>query len=87
MSGECDNCSEHTLDCICRENKGTQMEWISIKERYPETSDIVLVSDGEEVAPMRYFGQYKGSDDWSSYFHNVLDVTHWMPLPEPPQHD
>ncbi len=58
------------------------MEWISVKERLPETSQKVLVTDGEDLDIMRYFGEYKGSPDWD---HGTLDVTHWMPIPAPPE--
>ena len=63
-------------------------EWISVNDRLPENSDSVLV-----------FGKYicGGSIDmawcnsvtktfYSEEESHLLDnVTHWMPLPEPPK--
>jgi hypothetical protein len=51
-------------------------KWISVKDRLPEKYVGVLV--------------YNGSihEDFicsSGYFYDTLDVTHWMPLPEPPK--
>jgi len=33
---------------------------------------------------MIYFGAYKGSHDWGSYNCNIINVTHWMPIPTLP---
>ena len=66
-------------------------EWISVEDRLPdeseyrdtETSDLIplLVCVGGTEYPFRamYDGKHWG-DGWS-----VINVTHWMPLPEPPQ--
>jgi len=40
MSGECDKCGEHTLECGCKIKK---MEWIYAKDRLPEDKDMVLI--------------------------------------------
>ena len=51
-------------------------EWISVKERLPKTG-TVLVTDGKIVitAPS------------SSVTKDGLAITHWMPLPKPPEED
>lgn len=51
-------------------------EWISVKERLPKTG-TVLVTDGKIVitAPS------------SSVTKDGLAITHWMPLPEPPEEE
>ena len=51
-----------------------QPVWISVKERLPKTG-TVLVTDGKIVitAPS------------SSVTKDGLAITHWMPLPEPPE--
>ena len=95
MSGECDNCGEHTLDCRCDVN-----EWVSVEDRLPEKDDEVLVynpKDGitlGEFDPDEVKGYYEkdgsyfitnsGWDvhyDWAPY----ISPTHWMPLPFPPK--
>lgn len=60
-------------------------EWISVKDRLPESDGHYLCTDGNEIQIMAYFGEYKGSYDWSSYMSNTIDVTHWMPLPKAPE--
>jgi Protein of unknown function (DUF551) len=63
-------------------------EWISVKDRLPETGDDVLVwlDHGCELAS--YLIPY----GWQSEFINWLEwaacrvnITHWMPLPEAPK--
>jgi hypothetical protein len=58
------------------------MEWISVKDRLPEIGETVIVHGG--IA-------YRIEDEWISQtgFANgrpiMWPVTHWMPMPEPPQ--
>ena len=69
-------------------------EWISVKERLPEF-DVPVVGLSElgpfifELCPTtEYYDQYwallnfDGHDGIETY--SEIDVTHWMPLPEPP---
>ena len=74
-----------------------KMEWISVEERMPEhgTDVLVLTAPGtlslgkncvvaEYIHPRMeksgvFINFYAGYDD-----KNILAVTHWMPLPEPP---
>lgn len=43
MSGECDDCGEHTLDCKCKS------EWIDVNVELPKSS-------GEYFVRRRWFG-------------------------------
>ena len=63
------------------------MEWISVKERLPESSKCVLlfsknggVAEGAWDESERCFVQWR----WSA---KNVKATHWMPLPEPPKAD
>jgi len=64
-------------------------QWISVKDRLPENiSDVLILSKEKESC----VGYYRSSDnDWNMYnpccsFHMELHgVTHWMPLPKPPE--
>lgn len=57
-------------------------EWVECSERMPEPYEYVLVTDGfvgcevMRVNSDGYWGPAK------SLYHG--DITHWMPLPEPP---
>jgi hypothetical protein len=59
------------------------MEWISVTERLPETKGwyFVWVNNGVDVNTCNkcYYGGERFSD-----IMGFPPVTHWMPLPEPP---
>ncbi|EHJ6705995.1 DUF551 domain-containing protein [Escherichia coli] len=67
--------------------------WISCSERMPEDTKMLLAfSQGQIVAA--YWNWVMSPIDYKKYraftylSGNILDdVTHWMPLPEPPQQD
>ena len=58
-------------------------KWIPVTERLPEKTGSYLVYVYYEVTEMNY---------WHGKWHRLGDdytkaVTHWMPLPKPPQKD
>ncbi len=61
--------------------------WISCSERMPEeTGDIIVVSDGIVMSGISYSrrdGFYMAALEYDD--EPIDGVTHWMPLPEPPQ--
>jgi hypothetical protein len=70
------------------------MKWISVKDRLPEYYTNVLVYCTSQF----YSGYFKstawrandgGKDIWTiTASDNIIDnVTHWMPLPQPPKQD
>lgn len=71
-------------------NKINNMEWISVKDRFPEEWVTVLITDGKNVGIssnqidciteencISSEGYYIGT--------SLQEITHWMPLPEPPK--
>ena len=63
-------------------------EWISVKERLPEPFEIVLVHTPEEkLFPTVCEGYLANYGIWYTgfYMREPDEVTHWMPLPEPPK--
>ena len=62
--------------------------WIPVTERLPaatlgDVSERVLVTDGEYVAIVEWFNFGECGSFWG-YTGFGKDVTHWMPLPQPP---
>ena len=62
-------------------------EWISVKDRLPEgdTACIVYFADRGTVMVTHYFDDFalvrvNGFEGFTEH-----GVTHWMPLPEPPE--
>ena len=69
-------------------NGVTVQEWISVKDRLPEKRDDVLLCRkwwGEISNPqMGWYNEVSGKwFDLSNF--EICNVTHWMPLPEPPK--
>ncbi|MBJ8369094.1 DUF551 domain-containing protein [Citrobacter cronae] len=58
------------------------MEWIKCSERMPSECSDVIVSDGHDIGFM-WFGGGRW-DSWHPGNSVSLQITHWMPLPEPP---
>ena len=75
-----------------------ELRWVDIEkelhvtgldEEYPHASEMILLSDGEFV----YYGQYENSKEFGKSFIDAngddfaddgVEITHWMPMPEPP---
>ena len=69
-------------------------EWISVKDRLPEAGSRVLVFDetSEEfdlwsLEPRESEWCPIGWYDSAGWFRRGDEITHWMPLPEPPKED
>ena len=61
-------------------NGVTVQEWISVKDRLPEQGEeaICIAADGDMM-----IGKYT---EWGWMFPCYFeDLTHWMPLPQPPK--
>ncbi|HGY6568691.1 TPA: DUF551 domain-containing protein [Escherichia coli] len=77
--------------CACGQaanSPATPDAWISCSERMPEeTGDIIVVSDGIVMSGISYSrrdGFYIAALEYDDD-EPIDGVTHWMPLPEPPQ--
>lgn len=55
-------------------------DWISVDDRLPEEGDRVLSYSNGGMMQRDYIYRNK----WESYDRGY-NVTHWMPLPKPPQ--
>ena len=60
------------------------MEWISVYNRLPDSSNEVIITNGEFIlGGYGWYGDYFSND----YDDNIPleEVTHWMPMPAPPK--
>ncbi len=61
------------------------MKWISVKDEIPDICKDVLIHEYSGIILVAYYGEDKLwadsiGDNWLNF-----NVTHWMPLPEPPK--
>ncbi|HAJ7147299.1 TPA: DUF551 domain-containing protein [Escherichia coli] len=81
-------CFYEALKVAMRNSPVTPDGWISCSERMPEeTGDIIVVSDGIVMSGISYSrrdGFYIAALEYDDD-EPIGGVTHWMPLPEPPQ--
>ncbi|EFO3081353.1 TPA: DUF551 domain-containing protein [Escherichia coli] len=83
----------YKLNQLSGNSPATPDGWISCSERMPEKNQNVLISvnfDSSLVEPLICSARYTGStfrrgDATIKPGNGVEQVTHWMPLPEPPQ--
>ena len=68
------------IEALEKENGVTVQEWISVKDRLPEQGEeaICIAADGDMM-----IGTYTV---WGWMFPCYFeDLTHWMPIPQPPK--
>ena len=71
-----------------------ERRWIPVSERLPEDGESVLIAVDSAFAPYCHVYEafhHSAATQWATanglYFHGVeyARVTHWMPLPKPPE--
>lgn len=79
---------KHCIDQIERDQKEIselreKQRWISAAEKEPEYDmpQLALTADGDVITANYAYGEW--FDTWGQ----DVDVTHWMPLPEPPKEE
>ena len=70
---------------INRMHKAGYSEWIPVSERVPDATERVLVCrPGKNGEPVVEQGYKDVRDWWRVYGCRTKQVTHWMPMPQPP---
>ena len=86
--GNCyfDSCLELIADHLIA-NGVTVQEWISVDDRLPEDGVRVLAAHDDRVVRIGicrgYFPAIVSKNHTKTF--GIAEVTHWMPLPEPPK--
>ena len=63
------------------------MEWISVEERLPDDEQAILVYTGKNK-PKRWWHTTSTIFRHGKFHVSLKDnVTHWMPIPEPPKEE
>lgn len=74
------------MPTIAPESLRPMAHWISVKDRLPQVKEDVLIYDSHHrnIYKAWYIGDI---DVWFSneYLPQFINITHWMPLPEPPE--
>lgn len=65
---------------LTRELEINKQEWISVEDRLPDIYDLVLVCWDGDIVESDFISP---SGRWFHYNHRK--ITHWKPLPQPPQ--
>ena len=82
LAGDCSYTAKDWADHILA-NGVTFQKWISVTERFPENDTAVIVATDRGMVFQCLYA-YDGWDLWDGY---TVNITHWMPLPEPPKED
>ncbi|EKP9700012.1 DUF551 domain-containing protein [Escherichia coli] len=79
-------CFYEALKVAMRNYPVTPDSWISCSERMPKGYADVLVTDGEHVE-VKWWDESGYWNSWTELNSDIFadEITHWMPLPEPPQ--
>lgn len=61
-------------------------QWVSVKERLPEEGELVIGAniEGKYISDNGYVGAFEYCSGIFCYEGVGREITHWMPLPEPP---
>lgn len=67
-------------------NESQGDEWVSVKNRLPEWNTHCLVAYKNETTDCYKVCEIQYGDPWKNGF-GLKGVTHWRPLPEPPEEE
>lgn len=76
---------EHVANWLVQNGVMVQ-EWIPVKTRLPNDSATVTLCTRSRIVGTGFYNKY--TKTWLQYYSGgsiCVEVTHWMPLPEPPK--
>ena len=61
--------------------------WVSVDDRLPEKNGVYITFCDDEGVFSALYERGRKQSEWTDDYEGYLDfdVTHWMPLPEPPK--
>ena len=72
---------QNHICALMRANEALRPAWVPVTERLPETTVCVLVAYSSGAVEVDAWGH----DGWMDEGLSNGAITHWMPLPEPPE--
>ena len=96
VDGNCDGCAyydvmgcstAHAYDILAyiQHLEAAQPKWISVKERLPEKAGKYIVCTRKKAVYCTAFRFFHGKGYFAT--DTTTHITHWMPLPEPPEEE
>ena len=89
------DCSGKEALALIQQLEAQVPKWISVEERLPEevmrdesdvsSSDLVIVAVCDDMDNIFVADDIVCRGEWVNYPAPLFEVTHWMPLPEPPK--
>lgn len=77
--------SHHYAETLYNAGYRKQIGWISVDERLPDHCEKILVCDtSQNISTGVYYVYSTGGGDFCTPIRIKEQITHWMPLPEPP---
>lgn len=76
--------------CVCTEcTKGFHWEWVSIKDRFPENKEVVLVLDEHGEMTVCECKIYESNNQYIFMLNQtslqIKNIKYWMSLPDAPK--
>ena len=82
--------NKQSEETVCIAPLIPQNEWVSVKDRLPDFDVPVLVyvidvfDNKGTISITKYTITYDLTNNWLGYENSSFKITHWMPLPAPP---
>lgn len=77
--------AEHCTSWASAEDINAPTKWIPVTERLPKYGEVVLIAFRWDAVDTGWCCEYGWRGEYAPYEDG--EVTHWMPLPEPPKED